>query len=175
MAIWQYVTYLIPEEAVQLDGSVAGLKVVEEVIELPEAPFSCSLKDVEAALAGYLAPAESWSPNLRLWGDNQKDDIDVYFEGERVCEIRARLDLRDITRDRVVRLAALARRLKCCFLEGRTLEVVPATEEKLLASIAQSASAKFVRDPRGYLEGLGRDSATNAKQASQTRPDEQAG
>ena len=151
MAIWQYTAYLLPVTAIAPDGSIPGLNTGEDPLDIPDVPFSVMPDEIESVLAAYLPPAESWSPEIRTWGDSQKDDVQAVFEQGRFRQICARLDLRDITKERIARLLTLAQQLNCFLVEARTLEPVPATEEAIVASISKSAPAAFVRDPQGFL------------------------
>jgi hypothetical protein len=83
--------------------------------------------------------------------------VDVCSEEDRIESIRVRLDLRNITRERIAKLVELARKTGCYFLEGRTFQVVPAQEQALLESIRISLSATFVADPRGFIDRLSRE------------------
>lgn len=157
MAVWQYIAYLIPETSLADDGTMKGLVVTPEMFEHPPLQFSVAPAEVERLISGYLPARGSWHNDLRVWGDDSRDDVDIWYEGERIDSIRVRLDLRHLTRDRIARVVEIARHIGCCFLEGRTFQVIPATEEALLASIRNSRPAKFVADPHGFLTSLARD------------------
>ena len=160
MAIWQYVTYLIPASAVGPDGTLPGIVVDNEGFELPPLSFPFSSEQFEQLASNYLQSAKSWSEKVRIWGDDRKDDLDLFTEDGKVIEVRARLDLRDLTIERVRKLLRLAQTLECCFVEGRKGEVFAATEEALLDSIRTSRSAAFVVDPHGFLKRLSQEPAT---------------
>ena len=159
MAIWQYVTYLIPTSAVAPDGTLPGVAIDNDGFELPPLSFPFSSEQFEHLAADYLPPAKSWSDKVQVWGDDQKDDLDLFTEDGKAIEIRARLDLRDLTIERVRKLLRFAQALQCCFIEGRKGEVFAATEEALLNSIRTSRSAAFVVDPHGFLERLSQEPA----------------
>jgi hypothetical protein len=156
MAIWQYITYLIPAASVGSDGTLSGIVVGDDGFELPPLSFPFTPTEFDRRATEYLAPAKSksWSEMAHFWGDEQKDDLFLFAEGEEVVEVRARLDLRDLTIERVRKLLRFTEALKCCFVEGRKGEVFAATEEALLNSIRTSRSAAFVVDPHGFLERL---------------------
>ena len=159
MAIWQYVTYLIPVASVGPDGTLPGMVVNDDAFQLPPLAFPFSSDEFERLAAGYLPPAKSWSTNVRIWGDEPKDDLNLFTEDGKALEIRARLDLRNLTINRVRKLLRFTRALQCCFVEGRKGQVFAATEDALVNSIRTSRSASFVRDPRDFLEDLSQASA----------------
>jgi hypothetical protein len=165
MAIWQYVAHLIPAASVRLDGTLPGIVLDADGFELPQLAFPFSPVEFERVADDYLPRAKSsWSEKVGIWGDEDKDDLNLFAEGGAVTEIRARLDLRDPTIERVRKLLRFAQALQCCFVEGRTGQVFPATEEALVNSIRASRSAAFVADPQGFLKRL--------SQATATRPPE---
>lgn len=160
MAAWQYVTYLIPVSAVGPDGLLPGIVVDDECFELPSLSFPFSPEQFERLVQDYLPPAKSWGDDVRIWGNEQKDDLDLLTHDGKVIEIRARLDLRNLTIERVRKLVSLGQALQCCFVEGRKGEAFAATEEALLDSIRRSPPAAFVVDPHGFFERLSQDEAT---------------
>jgi hypothetical protein len=159
MAVWQYVAYLVPTASLQEDGTLTGIVTHNDGFELPTVAFPFEPPEFEALANDYLPPAKSWSPKIRIWGDDAKDDVDLFVEDGRVVEVRVRLDLRDVTIERVQRLVRFAQMLRCCFVEGRKGEVVPAREDALLQSIRESLSAQFVTDPRGFFDRLSQPAA----------------
>lgn len=159
MAIWQYTAYLIPQAAVAADGRMAELMVTPVGFDHPPLVFPIAPATLEQLVDVFLPPRRSWHEHLRTWGDEAGDAIDIWYEGDRIDSIRVRLDLRDITRERIGCLVNLARKAGCCFLEAERLGVVPADDDALLESIGASGSARFVADPRGFLERLSREAA----------------
>lgn len=157
MAVWQYIAYLIPTASLSEDGSLAGLTVTSESFDHPPLQYDIAPVALEKIISAYLPPRESWSPDIHAWGDERRDDIDINYGGERIDIIRARLDLRDVTIERIANLVRLAREIDCCFLEGRTFAVISADEDALVESIRASRPARFVRDPHGFLKNLSRD------------------
>jgi hypothetical protein len=158
MAIWQYAAYLVPLDSVGPDGTLPSMVIDEETFDLPKLAFTFSSIEFEHYAANYLPPAKSWSDHVRLWGDDARDDLHL-FTGGGTMEIRARLNLRDLTIERVRNLLRFAQALRCCFLEARKREVVTATVDALIESIRTSRSSAFVVDPHGFLRHLFRDEA----------------
>lgn len=156
MAIWQYSVYLLPESWLRADGSVAGLVVDSQMMEHPPLQLGLTPVELEQLITAYLPRRPSWHEKLQRWGDDQRDDdVDVWYEKDQVTEIRVRLDLRNITTERIAKLLELTQNLKCIFVDACTGDVALATKEALLDSIRRSHSAKFVTDPHRYLESLG--------------------
>ena len=159
MAIWQYIAYLIPENSLSPDGTLTGLAATADSFEHPSLAFNIAPTELEQLVSAFLPPRKSWHKNLHTWGDEERDDLNIWYAEDRIQSIRARLDLRDITRERIGKLVTLARQAGCCFLDGRTFEIVRAEEEMLLESIRRSRSAKFVADPSGFLQSQSREPA----------------
>lgn len=154
MAIWQYTAYLIPASAVHADGTLPGIVVGNDGFELPPLSYSFTREQFECLAADYLPAAKAWSDEVRIWGDDEKDDLHLVTKNGKPVEIRVRLDLRGLTIERVGKLLHFAQALQCCFIEGRKLEVFAATEQALFNSIRTSRPAALVADPHGFLKGL---------------------
>jgi len=157
MAIWQYVIHLIPISALNSDGTVRGLTFADDSFDLPPLTLSISDDDLVAMVESHLAPSKSLHKHSRFWGNEVGDDVCMSYEDGRIHSVRIRLDLRNLERDRLAFVVELARRADCCFLEGRSFEVIAANEESLLESIRKSRPAQFLKDPEGFLRELGRN------------------
>lgn len=157
MAVWQYTIYLVPNTAVAADGSLPGVTFEDDVFDLPPLTFPFSGERPERSAQAILPPAKSWHTELRAFGDDDQHDINVWYEDGRVREVRVRIDLRSAAPSLVREVAGLGKELGCSFFDVDSGETVPADEAALLDSIRRSRPARFVTDPRGFLDSLARD------------------
>ena len=76
MAIWQYVTYLIPTSAVAPNGTLPGVVTDNDGFELPPLSVPFSSEQFEHLAADYLPPTKSWSDKVRIWASPSRDPKD---------------------------------------------------------------------------------------------------
>ena len=99
-----------------------------------------------------------------MWGSEDSDRVHVCLADEqpRVEEFSVRVDLRRPAEPFMRILVSLAEQFGCVFAVWpfRTFEP---SAERLLAEVAQSESARFVRGPRAYFEELSRDPDQQAR------------
>ena len=122
--------------------------------QLDAIALSFSSADTEKLLAhlGTLLPEKkSWSSQLRIWGDEETDDIQVGLDGPIVEDVQFRLNVGDLSLPLVGSICAFARRFDC-LLATRDGAIIPPKREAVVRAIAKSRAAQFVRDPQGFLE-----------------------
>ena len=159
MAIWQFTTYLIPESACTADGTLPGLSVTEDGFKLSRLRFANSPEQLENLVADVLPPEKSWHKDLRAFGCVTSHDIQLWYEDGELSEAQVRIDLREVTRAYVTQIVKLAHDTRCLFFDLETQRVLPADDKALITAIQQSRAAKFVRDPRGFIESLSTEAA----------------
>ena len=93
---------------------------------------------------------QTWAANLRVWGDDKADDIQIVGSEMRIEEVQIRLSLADLSLSLVGDICALAREFDCVFatLSGA---IVRPYSEALVRTITLSDAARFVGDPDRYL------------------------
>ena len=101
-------------------------------------------------LDALLPAKEAWSKNLRIWGDETTQDVQVWFEGERVECVQFRINAGDLSLALISGICAIARNLSCV-LASRDGAVVQPTTEAVIRAVLQSPATRFVRDPKAYL------------------------
>jgi hypothetical protein len=105
-------------------------------------------------LSAISAPIESWHEDLLWFGEKEQDRIDVWFEGDRVKSITARVDCRGTKVEFVRQIVLLAADWSCALVEHRYLNVLPGTFDGLIAAIANSPNNRFMVDPEFWLPKL---------------------
>lgn len=151
MAAWQYDLFLVPRRAV-LDQNALPKPRLSPAELHSDACWRAGEPPAgyEARVAEALAESESWSRNLRCWGHEDGDRIEVWARDGRMGEVRARVDARHPPGPFLGWLAGFAQDFGLVLVtpEGRVLE--PGLEA-LTRAFERSAAYAYACDPRGYL------------------------
>ena len=100
---------------------------------------------------GSILPEKpSWSADLRIWGDEKTDDVQICVSGMTIKEVQVRLNVADLSLLLVGAICALAREFDCV-LATRSGEIIRPYSEPLVRTITLSDAARFVNDPARYL------------------------
>lgn len=93
MAIWQYKLFAIPEE--EFDTYFKNKKFISaEDFNGIEWWIYRTYKSIDFNSFGNLSLSESWTKKIIMFGDIDSDCVEVLVEGEELCEIAIRVDLR---------------------------------------------------------------------------------
>ena len=162
MAIWQFTFHLVPREAVeQLHGPTAialaafrpvDLETYGENAESPNYWAGRSPRSYAEAVEALLPSRKSWSQNALMFGDEEGDGIELWDDDARV-----RLDMRQFNEPLARAIVSLAAATDLKLVMARTGRLIPPSYAKLAREIAQSRALRFVLDPGGTLELIGRE------------------
>jgi len=162
MAIWQLTFHLVPREAVeQLHGPTAialaafrpvDLETYDENAESPNYWAGRSPHSYAKAVEALLPPRKSWSPDALMFGDEEGDGIELWDDG-----VRVRLDMRQFNEPFARAIVNLAAANDLKLVMARTGRLILPSYDALAREIAQSLALRFVLDPGGTLELIGRD------------------
>lgn len=155
MAAWQFIIVLVPRDwAVEADFDSSCLYEsdgYETEITWKNRQPTTNFKDL---LSKILPPSESWSDTLLCWGNEKENDIQVGYENSSVKDIQIRLALHTQFRPLIGKLIEVVNELNCVLFFPELRLISNATEMKLMESIQMSHAARFVTDPRKYLDDL---------------------
>jgi hypothetical protein len=144
VALWQYKPRIVPA------GVSRDRLVPDELCWVARQPPM----GFEQSFGAFAPEAASWSPSLRIWGDERGDAIFVSYSEDdgSVEEIEARLDARAPNLARMERLCSIAQCLSAVFVHrGRVLEP---TLPSLRSAMETSLAARFVKNPAQTLREL---------------------
>ncbi len=150
MATWQFSVVLIPVSWAEENSYSSSALYDEEGYETV-----CAWKDrqpapeFKAVLGEILPPSKSWHEELLTWGDEEKHDIQVWFEDETIDGVHIRLDLNQKLNEIIIRVVKAAKTLNCALFFPEFKSVAEANEFELKNAIKKSNAAKFVRNPEG--------------------------
>jgi len=150
MALWQFVFDLIPSSAAAVSGVVAA-RMNRDQLDAIELNFSKQTIDaIFERVGAMLSEKQSWAPDLRIWGNEKTDDVQISIRGTAIEHVQFRLDVSDLSLPLTGSICALARELGCVFATRSGAIIRPHTEA-LVRAITQSEATQFVSDPEGYL------------------------
>lgn len=102
-------------------------------------------------LSELLSEKRSWSPGLRIWGDEQSHDVQVWSDGQAIESVQFRLDANNLSVPLMAGICDLARSLDCVFATAEGAIIQP-TSEAMVREMLRSPAMQFVQDPEGFLE-----------------------
>lgn len=150
MAVWQFAFDLIPSSAATISGVVAA-RMNRDQIDAVELDFAGPTADALFSRVATILPEKpSWNPNLRIWGDEKTDDVQICVSGITIEEVQFRLNVADLSLSLVGAICALARDFDSVFAT-RSGGIVRPYSEALVRTIMLSDAARFVNDPERYL------------------------
>lgn len=149
MATWQFSFHVIPRsEAHRLlsVGRSERRRVFEDFEWWAAAPPSLSLID---ELDGFMRETADWSSDLRSWGKDDGDRIELWFDRDRIVEIFGRIDLRQVDLDF---LAGALRLAELCggMILTENMEICDPTLDGLTVAMLRSPAPRFVADPGAF-------------------------
>lgn len=151
MAVWQFVLDLVPASAAVVAGVPAARMSCEQLDAARLRLSSADTVMLFAQVDALLPENKSWSARLRIWGDEETDDIQIGLSNEVAEDVRFRLDVSRLSLPLVGGICALARHFNCVLATPDGAIIQP-KREAIIRTILQSPSMRFVRDPQEFLE-----------------------
>lgn len=150
MALWQFVCDLIPSSAARIDGVIAA-RMHRDQLDCIELSFSPStITAIFERVRMMLPEKQSWSPNIRIWGDERTDDVQIGVREAAIDDVQFRLNVAKLRMPLVGNICALAREFECV-LATRSGAIIRPYSESVVRAITRSDAARFVNDPERYL------------------------
>ena len=161
MAVWQFDLYFFPADILSRRFKILPAKLPSDVLEdYVDWPANERAADFSAAISRFLPAAPSWNADLSVWGSDQGDRVDLWRDGNSVVSLKARIDVRNLSIDFVRFIAELARNQKCLLLTTSD-DLIAASADDVLAALKESAAARFVRDPKAFLDAIAKNETPN--------------
>ena len=153
MAVWQMALALVPRAAWEATATRPVLPLLEGCNDLWSAESAAEWTDRLRRAFG-----ERDDSNLEWhWGDFERDDLSFSLDDDGSIEsFRLRVDARPGDHAFVEHVITFAAEHGLVFLTGEG-QFVDATTDAVAQALTNSAAAKWVRDPRGYLATLPRE------------------
>jgi hypothetical protein len=157
MAIWQFSMHLVPaSELVGLSPGLAGAVPGSAFDDVRWWKRAQPSSDIGARLDAVLAEVRSWNPESRQWGSSESTTVKLHYVEGRIDEVWARLDLRTGCVGLLEVLVRLAEDSAAVWVGGDSEKrrVIGQDREALVEAIVHSDAARFVADPRAFLQTL---------------------
>jgi hypothetical protein len=160
VAVWQFNVAFIPQSWISSGGDVASLFEEKQGFDPALTWRQYDDAQLEQVLSRILSKSSSWHSDLTLWGNVEKDDIELWRSEGRVESIGVRFDLREPNMALFQEVVSIARELRLAILVLGTRSVLPLAVQPLLRAAAESEAAHFALDPASFLLQL---EAANAR------------
>lgn len=153
MAIYQFVIELIPRAWVENNrDDSTDMLFNNDLYDLSPAWKEIQLsKDAEELISQILPKKQSWHKNLKLWGNDEQNDIHVWLECGHVESIKVRLDLRSNITSLKLQIIDFAKRYDYQFFLPELKEIIVPDLDLLNQKILSSKATHFVSDPEKFF------------------------
>jgi len=156
MAIWQFAFDLMPSSAVIINEAVA-VRMTQAQLDATEPDFSAATIQLLFERLGSILPEKtSWSPSLRIWGDEKTNDVQVFLGEPGIEGVQFRLDVANLSMPLVAQICSLAQDT-ACVLVTRDGAIVRPNGTSLIRAIMRSNAARYVRDPERFIREFAAD------------------
>lgn len=158
MTIWQFKVGLVPRTWAEAEESrPAMLYDADSYSDMSVAWRHKQLDiDIDDLMSRILPTAASWSDEIKTWGDETMNDIQVRYQGAAVESVQVRIDTRNSTSDLSSKIVRLARAMDCYLFLPRDRSIISADEAALSNAICKSSAARYSADPHAFIESLAR-------------------
>jgi len=99
---------------------------------------------------------KSWNSDLRWWGSEESDRIDVWFKNDGIESITFRVELRRLDIPFIQLMVDFARETSCMIYSLHTRELIEPVRERVLGHLIKSNGVNevwdFLRDPTMLME-----------------------
>ena len=156
MATWQFdIALLSRKQFLKLFGELPP-NLNDDMLEVaatwkdPLLPIDC-----EERISKFLREDNSWSPQIRMWGEEDGDRMSVLYDDVgQAEEISVRIDVRKPNHQFLEGLVAFANSIDAIFLVMEEYEIVEPKVDVLVKRMIQSNAWRFVEDPHEFLESF---------------------
>ena len=155
MAIYQFTVVLLPNHWVSAKNINIDDLFTKEGYDISAAWKQYPpIQHLDSLLTEILPKGKSWHSDLKIWGNQKYSDIQVWYQNGILDDITMRFDLRQNVSGLISKTVTLAIKLNCDFLFPEKRKIIKANISELKEAIRNSDAAKFVKNPRLFLDNL---------------------
>ena len=155
MAIYQFIVVLLPKPWLSNDKNNVSALFNEDGYDVSDAWKTYQpTEELYSLLSEVLPRGKSWHTDLKVWGNQEYSDIQVWDEDGSVESISIRLDLREDTNSLLAKVVNLAIELNCVLFIPGSKGVLEPNVFELNEIMNNSNAAKYVNNPDDYLKGI---------------------
>jgi hypothetical protein len=111
-------------------------------------------QNLSVLISQVLPATASWSDEVKIWGVQSKNDIQVCYDSMAVESVVARIDTRDDTLHMCSKIVELALALDCCLFLPAACSIIIPNVRDLSIAVQNSSAAQFSAAPREFLQQL---------------------
>lgn len=154
MATWQFDFHLIPrKKLLALFGEMPS-SLDEETFNTVEWWKDSPLPaDYENIIASFLPGGKSWSPNLRMWGEEDGNRMDIFNDVGYMDSIFVRVDVRTHNDQFLEGIIKFADYIDAVIVTEEDRVIEPRLNA-LVIQILESNAYRFVKDPQEFFESI---------------------
>ena len=153
MAVWQFKLEGVPSSAVVGRDSVSEDEWNESQWWEGVQPSETFL----TSIAGLLPTKDSWSEELRQWGRQDSDLVEIWYEDNLVESVLIRLDSRQPNIELIEKLLKILSDSDYCMIHSRDRRVLPNNFVEFVHEFENSPSYKVVSNPEVWLPKMAKD------------------
>ena len=158
MAIWQFKIGLVPRTwAKSKENLPAMLYDADGYSDMSVAWRHNQLDfNINDLMARVLPAAPSRIDEIKIWGDETTNDIQIRYRGAAVESVQVRIDTRNSTSDLCSKIVRLAQAMDCYLFLPGDRSIISADEAALGNAICKSSAARYSADPHAFIESIAR-------------------
>ena len=154
MATWQYTLYLIPRASVLNRFGSLPSRITRTEMNEGTWWFGHVLGHELDVLNSMFPARKPWHTEMRAWGSDDGDSIDVFLNDSAIDEFVARVDARSGDSDFLRQIASFASQFDLLFVTEE-LNLREPVWDQLRLDLERSSAMEFSKDPEGYLRRRG--------------------
>lgn len=153
MAIWQYDIYLLPRAELEAKfGSIPQRLTPAEFDEVGFWQARQPPADVCDRFSHWRKEIKAWTPELRWWGFEDSDRVDLWTTDGRVSTIEFRIELRRLDMSFIQLIVDLARDSECMLFSAHSGQLIEPLRDHVLNHLRKSNGVNevwdWIRDPQ---------------------------
>jgi hypothetical protein len=154
MATWQFDVHLLPRAEIITRYRAVPILISKAELDRGDWWKSVSTMEcLESDLSRLLPRLDTWSDQIERWGSEDGNRIEVIREGDTICDVWLRFDVRGSSYAYLSCVVQVARRHDC-MLRTEDGKVLRPSVSRLLTEIQGSSAFRFVENPALFLKAL---------------------
>lgn len=126
---------------------------MDDGYEVPSLPAAVAVR-AHALLCERRSEAWRMMDGRLVFGEEQGSRFDLSFDDDGSADLSARIDLRGGTHSFISAVCELASKLDCLLFSVEHWAAIEPSPAALSAAVSRSAAARFMADPKAFLEGM---------------------
>ncbi len=162
MALWQFDVRVVPRAA--LENATGDVPLTMSQSEYLNKDHDWSeygtLEGLAETLSETLKTRKTWSADIKGWGEEDGDRVDIYYHSNVPESWSVRFDMRSLDHPFTIKIVDLAADYNAVFVTQERYVISP-SYSKLLARMQRSSSFKFVENPEKFFNQIDKQEDEN--------------